>query len=159
MNYHDYDIIEYEKHQKHNYDANQGFPLLTAQNTLSCDSGLSSRHTAIQPSHFENEPSTSSSNDCTTDRRSRTLEKNRRAAARCRQRKKLWVEELTRQHEQSKQRNELLQEMVAGLREEIYSLKNQLLVHDGCNCQAVKEYIKMSLVNDVIQKSKGPGTE
>ncbi|KAI8137745.1 hypothetical protein BJV82DRAFT_633863 [Fennellomyces sp. T-0311] len=130
MNHHDYDLLR-SLHGKHHDDANQGFPLLTAQDVLACDSGSSSQPSSTPSSLLESEPSTSSSNDIAGDRRSRTLEKNRRAAARCRQRKKLWVEELARQHEQVKQRNEQLQEMIPRLREEVYSLKNQLLAHEG----------------------------
>ncbi|KAI9494617.1 hypothetical protein BDB00DRAFT_871171 [Zychaea mexicana] len=89
-----------------------------------------------------------------SNRRQRMLEKNRRAAARCRQRKKIWTEELAQQHQEAKRRNDELQGLVPQLREEVYSLKNQLLAHEGCDCHAVRNYIKVFLMNDVVQKSK-----
>ncbi|KAG2222192.1 hypothetical protein INT45_014089 [Circinella minor] len=88
------------------------------------------------------------------DRRLRMLEKNRRAAARCRQRKKIWVEELTQQHQEAKRRSDELQGIILNLREEVYSLKSQILAHEGCDCHAVKDYIKIFLMNEVVQKSK-----
>ena len=145
MNHHDYDILQ-NFQPKHADDMNQGFPFLNAQNVLSCDNGSSSSTT---PSINSEQ---SSNNDTTpSDRRSRILEKNRRAgksiimrncalffsnsknwpAARCRQRKKLWIEELTRQHEQSKLHNDQLHELIPRLREEVYALKSQLLSHEG----------------------------
>ncbi|KAI9266727.1 hypothetical protein BDA99DRAFT_558774 [Phascolomyces articulosus] len=102
-----------------------------------------------------NSSSTLNEND---DRRLRMLEKNRRAAARCRQRKKIWIEELTQQHQEAKRRNDELQGIIPGLKEEVYTLKNQLLAHEGCDCHAVKDYIKVFLMKDVMQKSRTNAT-
>ena len=52
-------------------------------------------------------------------------------AARCRQRKKIWVEELTQQHQEAKRRSDELQGIILNLKEEVYSLKSQILAHEG----------------------------
>ena len=69
------------------------------------------------------------------------LEKNRVAAHKCRQRKKEYINSLEDRAREFSSKNKMLKESVAVLREEVLSLKNEVLVHAGCNFWAVDEYL------------------
>ncbi|KAJ1862883.1 hypothetical protein LPJ78_004413 [Coemansia sp. RSA 989] len=75
-------------------------------------------------------------------RRQRFLERNRIAASKCRQKKKLWVQELERRAEDVTMQNRTLHIAVAQLKEEVMVLKNQLLAHRNCNCSAIHQYLQ-----------------
>ncbi|KAJ2357411.1 hypothetical protein H4S01_006497 [Coemansia sp. RSA 2610] len=75
-------------------------------------------------------------------RRRRFLERNRIAASKCRQKKKLWVQELERRAEDVTMQNRSLHIAVAQLKEEVMILKNQLLAHRNCNCSAIHQYLQ-----------------
>ncbi|KAJ2844714.1 hypothetical protein IWW36_005073, partial [Coemansia brasiliensis] len=75
-------------------------------------------------------------------RRQRFLERNRIAASKCRQKKKLWVQELERRAEDVTMQNRTLHIAVAQLKEEVMILKNQLLAHRNCNCSAIHQYLQ-----------------
>jgi hypothetical protein len=69
------------------------------------------------------------------------LEKNRVAAHKCRQRKKEYINSLEGRAREHSARNKILKENVAMLREEVLSLKNEVLRHAGCGFWAVDEYL------------------
>jgi len=69
------------------------------------------------------------------------LEKNRVAAHKCRQRKKEYINSLEGRARDFSSKNKALRENVAMLREEVLSLKNEVLRHAGCNFWAVDEYL------------------
>ncbi|KAF9700985.1 hypothetical protein EKO04_001025 [Ascochyta lentis] len=69
------------------------------------------------------------------------LEKNRLAAHKCRQRKKEYIGGLEGRAREFSAKNKALKESVAILREEILSLKNEVLRHAGCGFWAVDEYL------------------
>ncbi|OAL01151.1 hypothetical protein IQ06DRAFT_293274 [Phaeosphaeriaceae sp. SRC1lsM3a] len=69
------------------------------------------------------------------------LEKNRVAAHKCRQRKKEYINGLEGRAREFSSKNKLLKENVAMLREEVLSLKNEVLRHAGCGFWAVDEYL------------------
>ncbi|KAF1925786.1 uncharacterized protein M421DRAFT_7556 [Didymella exigua CBS 183.55] len=69
------------------------------------------------------------------------LEKNRVAAHKCRQRKKEYIGGLEGRAREFSTKNKALKENVALLREEILSLKNEVLRHAGCGFWAVDEYL------------------
>ncbi|CAO3613307.1 unnamed protein product [Cunninghamella blakesleeana] len=58
-----------------------------------------------------------------------TLEKNRIAALKCRERKKLWIEQLTKTHDQKLRKNKILRRKLVELKEEVQQLRNQILIH------------------------------
>ncbi|KAJ2562732.1 hypothetical protein IW140_006346 [Coemansia sp. RSA 1813] len=76
------------------------------------------------------------------ERRRKFLERNRIAASKCRQKKKMWVQELERRAEDATMQNRSLHIAVAQLKEEVLILKNQLLAHHSCGCNAVQQYIQ-----------------
>lgn len=69
------------------------------------------------------------------------LEKNRVAAHKCRQRKKEYINGLEGRARDFSAKNKALKANVAMLREEVLSLKNEVLRHAGCNFWAVDEYL------------------
>lgn len=69
--------------------------------------------------------------------REKTLEKNREAAFRCRQKKKKWTQNLEEREGVVVKRNEELAETVADLKEEALYLRNLLLMHANCDCKLV----------------------
>ncbi|KAI8096901.1 uncharacterized protein BX664DRAFT_325133 [Halteromyces radiatus] len=80
------------------------------------------------------------------EKRQKTLERNRLAASRCRQRKKIWMDELSKKSERIVRRNATLKWMITQLKEEILVLKSQLLAHRGCQCQVIKNYINLHMI-------------
>lgn len=69
------------------------------------------------------------------------LEKNRVAAHKCRQRKKEYIGSLEGRAREFSAKNKAMKENVAHLREEVLSLKNEVLRHAGCGFWAVDEYL------------------
>ncbi|KAH7366644.1 hypothetical protein BKA66DRAFT_514524 [Pyrenochaeta sp. MPI-SDFR-AT-0127] len=69
------------------------------------------------------------------------LEKNRVAAHKCRQRKKEYINGLEGRAREFSSKNKALKENVAMLREEVLTLKNEVLRHAGCGFWAVDEYL------------------
>ena len=69
------------------------------------------------------------------------LEKNRVAAHKCRQRKKEYIGSLEYRAREFSAKNKALKENVALLRDEVLSLKNEVLRHAGCGFWAVDEYL------------------
>uniref|UniRef100_H3C3R7 Cyclic AMP-dependent transcription factor ATF-7 n=1 Tax=Tetraodon nigroviridis TaxID=99883 RepID=H3C3R7_TETNG len=66
------------------------------------------------------------------ERRQKFLERNRAAATRCRQKRKLWVSSLERKAEELTHTNLQLQNEVTALRTEVGQLKQILLTHKDC---------------------------
>ncbi len=69
------------------------------------------------------------------------LEKNRVAAHKCRQRKKEYINGLEGRAREFSSKNKALKANVVMLREEVLSLKNEVLRHAGCGFWAVDEYL------------------
>ncbi len=76
-----------------------------------------------------------------SDRKLRSLERNRVAAHKCRQKKREWVHELEVKTEHASQRHEQLQASISQLKDELIALKTMLLAHRNCNCDLVQKYL------------------
>ncbi|CAG8443566.1 4121_t:CDS:2 [Diversispora eburnea] len=87
-------------------------------------------------------PRQESNNDDNSDeKRRKFLERNRIAASKCRQKKKAAMEDLMSKSDSLETDNNLLKTRVNELREELLSLKDQLLRHENCSCNIIQEYI------------------
>ncbi|KAK9763522.1 hypothetical protein K7432_009720 [Basidiobolus ranarum] len=82
--------------------------------------------------------------DKNEEKRRRFLERNRVAASKCRQKKKIWVKELEHKSDEITARNKNLQHIVGQLKEELLQLKSQLLGHRNCNCNVIQQYVQTS---------------
>ncbi|EPX73986.1 transcription factor Atf21 [Schizosaccharomyces octosporus yFS286] len=74
-------------------------------------------------------------------KRKRFLERNRIAASKCRQKKKLWTQDLENSARIACEQSKALRSLVAQLREEVLCLKNQLLAHQDCGCEGIRQYL------------------
>uniref|UniRef100_A0A671YFX0 Cyclic AMP-dependent transcription factor ATF-7 n=1 Tax=Sparus aurata TaxID=8175 RepID=A0A671YFX0_SPAAU len=82
------------------------------------------------------------------ERRQRFLERNRAAASRCRQKRKLWVSSLEKKAEELCNLNVSLSNEVSLLRNEVAHLKQLLLAHKDCpvtNLQKKNAYLEESM--------------
>ncbi|XP_014748603.1 PREDICTED: cyclic AMP-dependent transcription factor ATF-7 [Sturnus vulgaris] len=73
------------------------------------------------------------------ERRQRFLERNRAAASRCRQKRKLWVSSLEKKAEELTSQNIQLTNEVTLLRNEVAQLKQLLLAHKDCPVTALQK--------------------
>ncbi|XP_064447238.1 cyclic AMP-dependent transcription factor ATF-7 isoform X3 [Mirounga angustirostris] len=73
------------------------------------------------------------------ERRQRFLERNRAAASRCRQKRKLWVSSLEKKAEELTSQNIQLSNEVTLLRNEVAQLKQLLLAHKDCPVTALQK--------------------
>lgn len=82
------------------------------------------------------------------------LEKNRVAAHKCRQRKKEYIGSLESRAREFSAKNKALKENISILREEVLSLKNEVLRHAGCGFWAVDEYLARC-AGDLLGRESG----
>ncbi|KAJ3205396.1 hypothetical protein HDU67_008879 [Dinochytrium kinnereticum] len=82
------------------------------------------------------------------DKRKKFLERNRVAASKCRQKKKIWMQELEQKSTELTERNKELHSTVGQLKEEVLLLKNQLLLHRKCRCNMIQSFIASPQFND-----------
>lgn len=75
-------------------------------------------------------------------RRSRFLERNRVAASKCRQKKKVWIDKLELQLREQHARRNSLQLLVDSLKSETFYLKVEMMAHSGCSNPSVKRRIE-----------------
>ncbi|KAM9805080.1 cyclic AMP-dependent transcription factor ATF-2 [Neosynchiropus ocellatus] len=92
----------------------------------------------------QNPPSTGGRRRRTTsedpdEKRRKFLERNRAAASRCRQKRKVWVQSLEKKAEDLNSVNGQLQSEVALLRNEVAQLKQLLLAHKDCPVTAMQK--------------------
>ncbi|XP_078662266.1 cyclic AMP-dependent transcription factor ATF-7-like isoform X4 [Branchiostoma floridae x Branchiostoma belcheri] len=90
-------------------------------------------------------------------RRQRFLERNRAAAARCRQKRKLWVQSLEKKAEDLTATNLQLQSEVSLLRNEVAQLKQLLLAHKDCPIMALQQKSHATLLQGTNRR-KSPGS-
>ncbi|EXF80477.1 bZIP transcription factor [Colletotrichum fioriniae PJ7] len=83
------------------------------------------------------------------DRQDKTLERNRQAASRCRNKKRRVNGDLQVQEAAINNINMFLKHEVAMLQSDILSLKNVVLQHSGCGCQLIDKYISQAARNIV----------
>lgn len=95
-----------------------------------------------------------------TLKRKRFLERNRLAASKCRQKKKLWTQDLEMSARLGFQQLKHLKMIAAQLQEELRELRTQLLTHHGCNCTGVQEYLRrMGGYSKFISQVQGSNAE
>lgn len=101
------------------------------------------------------------------ERRQRFLERNRAAASRCRQKRKLWVNSLEKKAEDLASMNVSLTNEVTLLRNEVAQLKQLLLAHKDCPVTVMQKKaaflgwmcLSLSLAAGGDESSRDPSTE
>uniref|UniRef100_A0A6I8Q421 Cyclic AMP-dependent transcription factor ATF-7 n=1 Tax=Xenopus tropicalis TaxID=8364 RepID=A0A6I8Q421_XENTR len=93
------------------------------------------------------------------ERRQRFLERNRAAASRCRQKRKVWVCSLEKKAEELTTQNVQLNNEVTLLRNEVAQLKQLLLAHKDCPVTALQKKNQVYLENlkDTCDATGSPG--
>ncbi|XP_048728544.2 cyclic AMP-dependent transcription factor ATF-2-like isoform X2 [Ostrea edulis] len=111
-----------------------GIPNLSSVNALSPDSLDSIKSEMPSPEAADSTVNFKRlrSDDEGDDRRKKFLERNRAAAARCRQKRKNWITNLEKKGEDLQNTNGKLQSEVNVLRAEVAQLKTLLLAHKDC---------------------------
>jgi len=92
----------------------------------------------------------SSSNEETLDaespevKRHKFLERNRMAASKCREKKRLQTLKTIADADAITARNQALHESLDELQEEVRALKNQILCHRDCGCDVIQKFVQCS---------------
>ncbi|XP_072510961.1 cyclic AMP-dependent transcription factor ATF-7 isoform X1 [Notamacropus eugenii] len=92
------------------------------------------------------------------ERRQRFLERNRAAASRCRQKRKLWVSSLEKKAEELTSQNIQLSNEVTLLRNEVAQLKQLLLAHKDCPVTALQKKTQGYLAESPKESSEPTGS-
>jgi len=85
-------------------------------------------------------------------KRQKFLERNRIAASKCRRKKKQWTQNLEDTAREVQTASKNLHKQVAALRNELLHLKGELLKHNGCSCERIKQYL-MNEATRVVEGS------
>ncbi|XP_061160561.1 cyclic AMP-dependent transcription factor ATF-7a isoform X4 [Syngnathus typhle] len=90
------------------------------------------------------------------ERRQRFLERNRAAASRCRQKRKLWVNSLEKKAEELSSMNVSLSNEVSLLRNEVAHLKQLLLAHKDCPITTLQKKSTYLAVDENMKDTSEP---
>ncbi|XP_058499117.1 cyclic AMP-dependent transcription factor ATF-7a [Solea solea] len=90
------------------------------------------------------------------ERRQRFLERNRAAASRCRQKRKLWVNSLEKKAEELSSMNVSLSNEVSLLRNEVAHLKQLLLAHKDCPVTNLQKKTAYLAVEESMRDTSEP---
>ncbi|KAG0241348.1 hypothetical protein B0O80DRAFT_434986 [Mortierella sp. GBAus27b] len=77
-------------------------------------------------------------------KRQRFLERNRMAASKCREKKRLQTLKTIADADEITARNQALHESLDELQEEVRALKNQILCHRDCGCDVIQKFVQSS---------------
>ncbi|ORX95262.1 hypothetical protein K493DRAFT_301562 [Basidiobolus meristosporus CBS 931.73] len=116
----------------------------TSINQSSGDRGSVDENEDQENTNLHKRKNSSNENEDEDEKRKKFLERNRMAASKCRQKKKMWMKELEIRSEEVTNRNKSLHMLVGQLKEEVMQLKGQLLAHRNCNCNVIQQYVQTS---------------
>jgi hypothetical protein len=91
----------------------------------------------------------------------RVLERNRVAAARCRERKRDEQETLETELDEAETRHRELSAYYRVLKDEAFMLKSEILKHGSCGCEMIQRYIKDAAhkaVEESVSSDTSPGS-
>ncbi|XP_078375802.1 uncharacterized protein LOC144659247 [Oculina patagonica] len=89
------------------------------------------------------------------ERRKRFLERNRAAATRCREKRKIWVQQLEKKADDLCNTNAHLQSEITLLRTEVAQLKSLLLAHKDCPVTIAQQRNSQMLNHQVAEQTNG----
>ncbi len=79
--------------------------------------------------------------------REQHLHRNRVAASKYRQKHKTWSDTLAQRCQAETEKRNFLQDLTRSLKEEVLSLKEQVIHQSGCDCMRMKLYLERQTVN------------
>jgi hypothetical protein len=68
--------------------------------------------------------------------------RNRQAATKCRLKTKAAITRLEEEEQTASERHAALAELAGSLKDEVYMLRNQLLLHTNCQCTLIRQYLE-----------------
>ncbi|KAF9153129.1 hypothetical protein BG015_004032 [Linnemannia schmuckeri] len=86
-------------------------------------------------------------------KRQKFLERNRMAASKCREKKRLQTLKTISDADEITARNQALHETLDELQEEVRRLKNQILCHRDCGCDVIQKFVQSSFDTTPINSS------
>ncbi|GJJ69579.1 hypothetical protein EMPS_01926 [Entomortierella parvispora] len=89
-------------------------------------------------------------------KRQKFLERNRMAASKCREKKRLQTMKTISDADEITVRNQQLHESLGELQEEVRFLKNQILAHRNCGCDVIQKFLQTSYDYNGSQSSPSP---
>jgi len=92
----------------------------------------------LEGNHGKHAAKTRNDDDEVSDKKGSYRERNRLAAARCREKKRGYVEETEVEHLELSVMNTSLKEQIQDLRDELTDLRTRALTHQDCNCHVVR---------------------
>ncbi|KAF9110340.1 hypothetical protein BGX27_006494 [Mortierella sp. AM989] len=98
---------------------------------------------------------TSSEEETPESKRQKFLERNRMAASKCREKKRLQTLKTISDADEITARNQALHETLDQLQEEVRHLKNQILSHRDCGCDVIQKFVQTSF-DFTAQSSAAP---
>ncbi|KAK3822056.1 MAG: hypothetical protein JOS17DRAFT_332658 [Linnemannia elongata] len=87
-------------------------------------------------------------------KRQKFLERNRMAASKCREKKRLQTLKTISDADEITARNQALHETLDELQEEVRRLKNQILCHRDCSCDVIQKFVHSSFDATPITSSR-----
>ncbi|KAI1321032.1 hypothetical protein EDD11_008613 [Mortierella claussenii] len=91
-------------------------------------------------------------------KRQKFLERNRMAASKCREKKRLQTLKTIADADAITARNQALHESLEELQEEVRTLKNQILCHRDCGCDVIQKF-RVDVENDIAETLAEEGVE
>ncbi|KAF9208915.1 hypothetical protein BGZ49_007121 [Haplosporangium sp. Z 27] len=89
-------------------------------------------------------------------KRQKFLERNRMAASKCREKKRLQTLKTISDADAITARNQALHESLDSLQEEVRSLKNQILCHRDCGCDVIQKFVQSSFGTPSFRAGSNP---
>ena len=100
-------------------------------------------YTARKKQKSTKQAATDATDDKEDSTRNKYLERNKVAASKCRQKKKVWVDDLKAQKSELEQENSNLQHENKSLVNDVIQLKSQLMAHASCGDLSIDRWVEI----------------
>ena len=145
------EAFKYEPRMKSNNNNETGASKSTRSNKSKKDSAeatstttASSRKAKGTTTRAGTRKRSSTEEESSDVKRQRFLERNRMAASKCREKKRLQTLKTISDADEITARNQALHETLNQLQEEVRQLKNQILCHRDCGCDVIQKFVQTS---------------
>jgi hypothetical protein len=108
------------------------------------NSDMSTKNVGVAKTLFQLRKHSSSEEESPEAKRQKFLERNRMAASKCREKKRLQTLKTIGDADVITARNQALHETLDELQEEVRTLKNMILCHRDCGCDVIQKFVQSS---------------